>query len=157
MQIKVLVVGKTQERYLQEGITLYEQRIARYLPYAMQAIPALKRAKSLRPEQQKEREGEALLAQVGDRDYLILLDERGPQRRSVEFADDLQQHMLASRPTLIFAIGGAYGFSPAVYARANDQLALSAMTLSHQMVRLFLVEQLYRALAILRGEPYHHE
>ncbi|NJL00439.1 MAG: 23S rRNA (pseudouridine(1915)-N(3))-methyltransferase RlmH [Spirulinaceae cyanobacterium SM2_1_0] len=157
MQVKLLTIGKTNTRYLQDGITLYEQRLRHYLPYQMQIVSDLKSSKNLSTEQQNEREGQKLLAQVSDHDYLMLLDERGCMWRSRQFADFLQQQMLTGRKTLVFAIGGAYGFSPAVYARANAQLALSAMTFSHQMIRLLFVEQLYRALTILRGEPYHHE
>ncbi len=157
MQIKILVVGKTSDRYLQDGIALYERRLRHYLPYQMQVVPDLKQTKHLTVAQQQQQEGEKLLRQVGDRDFLILLDERGRAYRSLELADYLQQQMLASRPQLSFAIGGAYGFSEAVYARADAQLSLSPLTFSHQMIRLLLVEQLYRALTILRGEPYHHE
>ncbi len=157
MQVKLLAVGKTQAAYLQEGIDLYTRRIGHYLPYQMQIVPEVKASKKLRPPQQAAQEGEKLLAQVGDRDFLVLLDERGPRQRSVEFAAWLQAQMLANRPTLVFAIGGPYGVSPAVYDRADAQLSLSPMTLSHQLVRLVFVEQLYRALTILRGEPYHHE
>ena len=157
MKIDFLVVGKTAQSGFTEGITEYCNRIKRYIPFDMVVIPELKNTKNLSIEQQKEREGELLLGQLEAADYVILLDEKGNEYTSKAFADFLAQKMLTSMKRLVFIIGGPYGFSEEVYKRANMKISLSKMTFSHQMVRMIFTEQLYRAMTILKGEPYHHE
>lgn len=156
MKIYLIVVGKTTDIRLETLIQEYQERLKHYLPFSMEVVPELKNAKSLTQEQQKIMEGDLILKAVPQSADLILLDEHGHEYRSVEFADYLQKRMLSGRD-IAFAVGGPYGFSPAVYARANGKISLSQMTFSHQMVRLFFVEQIYRAMTILRHEPYHHE
>jgi len=150
------MVGKTTNSALETLISDYQKRLTHYVPFALQVLPELKNAKSFSFEQQKQAEGEMILKSVSSATYVILLDERGKEYRSVEFADQLQKLMSAGRD-IVFVVGGPYGFSPEVYTRANAQISLSKMTFSHQMVRLVFVEQIYRAMTILRGEPYHHE
>lgn len=156
MKITLLVVGKTTNNALDSLIADYQKRLTHYVPFALQVLPELKNAKSLSFEQQKQAEGEMILKSVNSSAWVVLLDEHGKEYRSIEFADRLQKLLAAGRD-IVFVVGGPYGFSPDVYARANAQIALSQMTFSHQMVRLVFVEQLYRAFTILRGEPYHHE
>jgi 23S rRNA (pseudouridine1915-N3)-methyltransferase len=156
MRITLLVVGKTTDAHIETLIQDYQKRLAHYIPFALQVIPELKNTKSLTSEQQKVAEGEQILRSITPNSDLILLDEHGKEYRSVEFADYMQKRMSAGRD-VVFVVGGPYGFSEAVYARANGKVSLSKMTFSHQMVRLFFVEQIYRAMTILRGEPYHHE
>lgn len=156
MKTTLLLCGKTTDQHLQALISDYERRLTHYLPFELKVIPELKNARNLSQEQQKEQEGTLILQQVDKSAVLILLDERGKEMRSLEFADYMQQLMSAGR-NIVFVVGGPYGFSPAVYQRANAQLSLSKMTFSHQMVRVVFIEQLYRAMTILRGEPYHHE
>ena len=134
----------------------YQKRLTHYLPFALQVIPELKNTKALSPEQQKQAEGDLILKAVTANTDLILLDEHGQEFRSIEFADYLQKRMSSGRD-VVFVVGGPYGFADTVYQRANGKISLSKMTFSHQMVRLFFVEQSYRAMTILRGEPYHHE
>ena len=157
MKIKLLSVGKTEEAYLREGIGIYEGRIRRYLPYENIVLPSLKNAKNMPVDEQKRREGEMILQAISASDTIVLLDEAGKEQASVEFAGMLRQYMNSGIKNLIFVIGGPYGFSPDVYKRANAKLSLSRMTFSHQMVRLFFTEQLYRAMTILNNEPYHHQ
>jgi len=157
MVIELIVIGKTTEKYLETGIAEYLKRLSHYIKFDMRVIPELKNAKSLRQEQIKEKEGESIMALVSKPDHLVLLDENGKQHSSEQFAEWLQGHMNRGLRKLIFVVGGAYGFSEAVYARADQMLSLSAMTFSHQMVRLIFAEQLYRSLTILSGEPYHHK
>lgn len=156
MKTLLILVGKTADRHFAAGIGDYVERIGHYMPFDVVTIPELKNTKSLSEEQQKTAEGELILKQLLPSDTVVLLDERGRELRSVEFARWLEQKGNTAR-RLIFVIGGPYGFSPDVYARANEQLSLSKMTFSHQMVRLVFTEQLYRACTIIRGEPYHHE
>lgn len=156
MKITLLVVGKTTDTHIESLITEYQKRLAHYVPFALQVIPELKNTKALTAEQQKQAEGELILRQANAATDLILLDEHGKEFRSVEFADFIQKKMSSGRDVML-VVGGPYGFSDAVYQRANGKISLSKMTFSHQMVRLFFVEQLYRAMTILRGEPYHHE
>ena len=156
MKITLLVVGKTSDVRLQSLIDEYRQRLSHYVPFEFVVLPDIKNAKSLSQEQLKVAEGEAILARLTPAMDVILLDEHGREFRSIEYAEWLQKKM-ASGKDLTLVIGGAYGFSEAVYARANGKLSLSQMTFSHQMIRLLFVEQLYRAMTILRGEPYHHE
>ncbi len=156
MRITLLVVGKTTDAHLQTLISEYQQRLTHYVPFEFVVIPDIKNAKSLSEEQLKTAEGEAILARLTPSMEVILLDEHGHEFRSIEYADWLQKKMGSGRD-LTLVIGGAYGFSPAVYQRANGKLSLSQMTFSHQMIRLMAIEQIYRAMTILRGEPYHHE
>ena len=156
MKIYLIVVGKATDIRLESLFQDYQERLKHYVPFSMEVLPELKNAKSLTEEQQKIMEGDLILKAVPQSADLILLDEHGHEYRSVEFADYLQKRMLSGRD-IAFVVGGPYGFSPAVYARANGKISLSQMTFSHQMVRLFFVEQIYRAMTILRHEPYHHE
>lgn len=157
MKIELMVIGKTVSRYLQEGIDNYVKRVSHYVPFSITYLPDIKSTKSLTEERQKELEGEAMLSQMQPGDYLVLLDERGKEFTSREFAAFIDKKMVTVPKRLFFLVGGPYGFSKAVYARADDKISLSKMTFSHEMVRLFFVEQLYRAMTILRGEPYHHD
>ena len=156
MKVLLLQVGKTVNKHFIAGISDYAERISHYMPFDITTIPELKNTKNLTEEQQKTAEGELILRQLQTSDHVVLLDEHGHEFRSVELARWLQQKQLSAR-RLVFVIGGPYGFSPAVYQRANEQLSLSRLTFSHQMVRLVFTEQLYRACTIIKGEPYHHE
>lgn len=156
MKTILLLVGKTQNKNFQAGISDYSERITHYMPFEIKVIPELKNTRNLTEEQQKAREGELILKELQPADTVVLMDEHGKELRSIELAQWLQGKQNISR-RLVFVIGGPYGFSPDVYARANEQLSLSKMTFSHQMVRLIMVEQLYRACTIIKGEPYHHE
>lgn len=156
MRITLLVVGKTTDARLQALIDDYQQRLGHYVPFELTVIPDLRNAKSLTEAQIKEQEGAEIIKRLTPAMDVILLDEHGAERRSIEYAEWLQRKMGNGRD-LTFIIGGPYGFSEAVYQRADGQMSLSRMTFSHQMVRLFFVEQLYRAMTILRHEPYHHE
>lgn len=156
MKTILLLVGKTQNKNFQAGISDYSERITHYMPFEIRVIPELKNTRNLNEEQQKVREGELILKELQPADTVVLMDEHGKELRSIELAQWLQGKQNISR-RLVFVIGGPYGFSPDVYARANEQLSLSKMTFSHQMVRLIMVEQLYRACTIIKGEPYHHE
>lgn len=157
MKITLLCIGKTDETFIKIGIENYVKRLRHYIHFDISVIPDVKNAKHLPQEQQRIKEGELLSKHLGNSDFVVLLDERGKAFRSVEFAGLLEQKMVRSVQHIVFIIGGPYGFSKELYERANQQLSLSKMTFSHQMVRLFFVEQLYRAFTILRGEPYHHE
>ena len=156
MKTLLILVGKTTDRHFQAGIANYTERIGHYMPFELVTIPELKNTKSLSEDQQKAAEGEMILKLLQPSDTVVLLDEHGRELRSIEFARWLEQKRNTAR-RLIFIIGGPYGFSPAVYARANEQLSLSKMTFSHQMIRLVFTEQVYRACTIIKGEPYHHE
>jgi len=156
MKTQLILVGKTTDRHIAAGITDYAERLAHYMPFDIVVIPELKNTKSLSEEQQKEREGEIILSKLQTSDTVVLLDEHGEERRSTEFASWLQKKQQTVR-RLVFIIGGPYGFSPALYRRADEKISLSRMTFSHQMVRLIFAEQLYRACTIIKGEPYHHE
>lgn len=157
MTIKLIVVGKTDNKAIIALIEEYGKRLNFYVKFEFEVIPDLKNTKSLSEVLQKEKEGELILKNVIASDDLILLDERGKSFSSVEFSDYLQKKMNAGLKQLIFVIGGPYGFSEEVYARANGKLSISKMTFSHQMIRPFFIEQLYRGFTILRNEPYHHE
>lgn len=157
MKICLLVIGKTDEEYLRQGLEIFTRRIPHYILFEMKVIPDIKNSKNLSEEQQKDKEGELILQQVLTSDEVFLLDEKGMEVSSVEFARFLEKKMLSGLRRLVFVIGGPYGFSSGVYSRANGKLSLSKMTFSHQMVRLIFTEQLYRAFTILKGEPYHHE
>lgn len=156
MKSLLLQVGKTVNKHFIAGISDYAERISHYMPFDIITIPELKNTKNLTEEQQKAAEGDLILRQLQPSDHVVLLDEHGLELRSVELARWLQQKQQSAR-RLVFVIGGPYGFSPAVYQRANEQLSLSRLTFSHQMVRLVFTEQLYRACTIIKGEPYHHE
>ena len=156
MKTELWAIGKTNEPYLREGIDMYVQRLQHYLAFSMQILPDIKNAGKLSSEQLKAKEGEMILQRLRKEDYLILLDGRGQAYTSEAFARFIEQKWQLPGKKPVFLIGGAYGFSEAVYARAEAQVALSSMTFSHQMVRLFFVEQLYRAMTILRHEPYHN-
>ncbi len=157
MNIKLVVVGKTEEKYLKEGIDIFEKRLKFYIPYEMIIIPSLKDTKNLSPQMVKEREGELIIKQVSKADKVVLFDEMGEEFRSIEYANFLQKNMNAGIKTMCFVVGGAFGFSDEVYKIANLKIAMSKMTFSHQMIRLMIVEQLYRAFTILKNEPYHNE
>ena len=157
MKIVLLTVGKTDVPWVKEGLELYASRLAHYIPFSVTEIPELKKAGALSREQIKSKEGEQILRQLGPQDVLVLLDEHGQECRSLEFAAWLDKQLGCGAKSLVFAVGGAYGFSPQVYERATWKISLSKMTFSHQMVRTVFAEQLYRAFTILKGEPYHHE
>ena len=157
MKTILLLVGKTTDKHFLAGISDYAERIGHYMPFDIVTIPELRNTKSISEDQQKTMEGELILKQLQPSDTLVLLDEHGKEYRSMTFADQLQSWLNSSSRGLTFVIGGAYGFSEGVYQRADAKISLSQMTFSHQMIRLLFVEQLYRAMTILRGEPYHHE
>ncbi len=157
MQITLMAIGKTDSKQLEQLIAVYEKRLKHYIRFEINIIPDLKNRKTLSEDLQKEKEGDLILNQIKPSDTLLLLDEKGKQYSSLEFANFLQKKMNSGIKNLVFLIGGPYGFSKAVYQRANGQLSLSKMTFSHQMVRLFVVEQLYRGFTILKNEPYHHQ
>lgn len=157
MKITLLVIGKTDAKYFSEAIAEYQKRLERYIPFEMQIVPDIKNTKNLTVDQQREKEGELILRNLQAGDHLVLLDERGTEYTSLRFASYIEKKMQIVPKRLIFVIGGPYGFSPAIYNKANEMITLSRMTFSHQMVRLIFVEQLYRAMTILNNEPYHHE
>ena len=157
MKFALLVVGRTVEKHYITVINDYVERIKHYTPFDMEVIPELKNTKSLSMEQQKEKEGELILKALQPGDVVVLLDEHGKEFRSIEFAEWAEKKMHTVNKRLVFIIGGPYGFSKDVYAAAQEKISLSKMTFSHQMIRLIFVEQLYRAMNILAGGPYHHE
>lgn len=157
MKIKLLTVGKTTNSHLIKLQEEYQNRLKYYIPFDLTVIPELKNTKSLSISEQLEKEADLILKQLETNDEVILLDENGKQHTSVGFSEFISKKMLASHKRMIFVVGGPYGFSERVYQRANGKISLSAMTFSHQMIRLIFVEQLYRAMTILKGEPYHHE
>ena len=156
MTIKLLAIGKTDNKQLQQLIDDYTKRLGFYIKFELEIIPDLKKVKNLSEDQQKQKEGELILSKITTTDVLILLDENGKQYDSVQFANYLQKHMNSGIKQLVFVIGGPYGFSQDVYNAARGKVSLSKMTFSHQMVRLFMIEQLYRGFTILKNEPYHH-
>ena len=156
MKTELILVGKTTDKHIIACINDYVERILHYMPFEMIVLPEIKNTRGLSEEQQKGREGEMILQRVQPGDLLVLLDEHGSEYRSIEFADWLRRKQNTVR-RLVFAIGGPYGFSKTVYARADEQISLSRMTFSHQLIRLIFTEQLYRACTINKGEPYHHE
>jgi 23S rRNA (pseudouridine1915-N3)-methyltransferase len=157
MNIRLLAIGKTDNKSLQTLIDDYTKRLSFYVKFDLEVIPDIKNVKNLSEAQQKEKEGELILSKLAATDQLILLDENGTTFSSVEFSDYLQKKMNAGIKTLVFVIGGPYGFSEEVYKKAQGKVSLSEMTFSHQMVRLFVIEQIYRGFTILRNEPYHHQ
>ncbi len=157
MKITLLTIGKTEDKYLLEGIDIYVRRLKHYVPFKLQEIAELKNTKSLSREQQKAKEAELIFKNISTTDHVILLDENGEELSSRQFSGFLNKKMVGGQQHLVFIVGGPYGFSKEVYDRSNEQISLSKMTFSHQMIRLFFAEQLYRAYTILKGEPYHHD
>ena len=157
MKIKLLTVGKTDDKNLEQLIDDYKRRLGHYVKFELALIPDIKNTKNLSEIEQREKEGALILKNITSTDQLLLLDESGHEFRSVEFSRFLQKKMNSGIKQLVFVIGGPYGFSEAVFEKAQGKISLSKMTFSHQMIRLFMVEQLYRAFTILKNEPYHHE
>lgn len=157
MKITLLTVGKTDKDWVKQGMDIYVSRLKHYIPFSVVEIPELKNVSALTKDQIKTREGELILKNIKPTDDLILLDERGKQYTSIELAKVIQDKISYVGKDIVYVIGGAYGFSDAVYQRANSKISLSKMTFSHQMVRAIFVEQIYRAFTIMKGEPYHHE
>ena len=157
MKITLLAIGKTNAKYLQEGIEQYTKRLSHCIPFELKILPDVKTTKALTTDKQKEMEGEMFMSAIQQGDWVTLLDERGKEFTSRDFASYIDKKMITIPKNLIFIIGGPYGFSKAMYDRANEKLSLSKMTFSHEMIRLFFVEQIYRAMTILKGEPYHHD
>lgn len=157
MKLHVIFTGKTTGKLFQEAIADYQSRLTHYVPFSLEEIPDLKNVKNLSEEQQKEREADLLFDRLQPGDVLVLLDEKGKEMTSREFSVYLEQKMQTVAKRLVFLIGGPYGFSPRVYEAAQGKISLSKMTFSHQMVRLFLIEQIYRGYTIMKGEPYHHD
>lgn len=157
MKITLLTVGKTDRDWVRQGLDIYVSRLKHYIPFSMVEIPELKNVSALYKDQIKAKEGELILKNIRPTDDLILLDEHGKEYTSMELAKVIQEKISYTGKDMVFVIGGAYGFSPEVYSRANSKISLSRMTFSHQMVRAIFAEQLYRAFTIMKGEPYHHE
>jgi 23S rRNA (pseudouridine1915-N3)-methyltransferase len=157
MKIKLLAVGKTDDKYLQLLIDAYKKRLDHYIKFEIQIIPDIKNVKNLSINEQKERESDMILKHLKPTDQLILLDEKGYEFRSIDFSRFIQKKMNSGIKRMVLIIGGPYGFSEMIYNKAQGKISLSKMTFSHQMIRLFIIEQLYRAFTILKHEPYHHE
>ncbi len=157
MNIELIVVGKTDSADVERIVEGFAKRVVHYCKFSITTLPDLRNTKSLSAKQQKMAEGEMILKQLVDSDYVVLLDERGSQYRSVDFAQWLQKRMNSGVKRLVFIVGGPFGFSEAVYSRSNSKISLSAMTFSHQIIRAIFAEQIYRAFTILRNEPYHNE
>jgi len=157
LKLIIIFVGKTEAEYLNTACDTFENRLKNYLPLEIIVIPALKNTKSLNTEQQKEKEGKLIISKLDNSDFVVLLDENGKEYRSVEWAEYFQSKMNSGIKSLCLIVGGPYGFSQEVYQKSNQKVALSRMTFSHQMIRLLLLEQCYRAMSILKNEPYHHE
>ncbi|PXX96024.1 23S rRNA (pseudouridine(1915)-N(3))-methyltransferase RlmH [Marinifilum breve] len=156
MKATLLVIGKTDKDFVKKGIDEYQKRLVHYLPFEFKIIPDLKNTKNLSENQQKQKEGELILEKLKPTDTLILLDENGKEFSSVSFSKFMEQKMISGTRNLVFVIGGPYGFSEEVYKKAQGKVSLSKMTFSHQMIRMIFIEQLYRAMTIIKGEPYHH-
>ena len=157
MKIVLLAIGKTNAKYLQEGIEQYTKRLSHYVPFEFKILPDVKTTKGLSQDKQKEMEGQMFLNTIQSGDVVVLLDERGKEMTSRDFSVYIDKKMVTVAKNLIFVIGGPYGFSAEMYNRANEKLSLSKMTFSHEMIRLFFIEQIYRAMTIPKGEPYHHD
>ncbi|MBC7757599.1 MAG: 23S rRNA (pseudouridine(1915)-N(3))-methyltransferase RlmH [Phormidesmis sp. FL-bin-119] len=157
MKITLLTIGKTEDKYLLEGLDIYLKRLKHYISFKILEIPELKGTKSLSREQQKSKEAELILKNIHSTDHVILLDEKGQECSSKQFSTFLNKKMVGGQQHLVFIVGGPYGFSEEIYLRSNEKISLSRMTYSHQMIRLLFTEQLYRAYTILKGEPYHHD
>lgn len=157
MKITLILVGKTTDKPVEVGMDKYVKRIQRYLPFQLEIIPALKNAKKMSEAEIKQKEGDLILNKITTTDQIVLLDEKGKEYTSVLFSSFIKKKMVHGMKSLVFVIGGAYGFSDTVYSRAQSKLALSQMTFSHQLIRLIFLEQLYRSFTIINNEPYHHE
>lgn len=157
MKIALIVIGKTDTSYFTDALKEYTGRLIHYLPFEMIIIPDIKNVKNLSELQQKEKEGELILKNMQPGDYFVLLDEKGKEFTSLQFATYIEKKMHTVAKRLVFVIGGPYGFSDTVYHAAQEKISLSKMTFSHQMIRIIFTEQLYRAMTILNNEPYHHE
>lgn len=157
MEICVLSVGEISFPWIRQGISLFESRLERYIKFTSLILPDIKNSKSLSVEKIKEEEGKLIMQHLNPSDYVIMMDEKGKEYTSREFADMLQKQMNGGRKRLLFVIGGPYGFSEPVYKRADSKISLSRLTFTHEMAKLFLTEQLYRSFTILKGEPYHHD
>ena len=157
MELILLTVGKTTQSFVNAGIEEYLKRLKRYVTYKIVALPDIKSTRGLSENQQKEKEGENILSFLLPSDLCLLLDEHGKEMTSIQFSTELQKMMACGRKRAIFVVGGPYGFSESVYSRADSKISLSRMTFTHEMIRLFFTEQVYRAMTILKGEPYHHE
>jgi 23S rRNA (pseudouridine1915-N3)-methyltransferase len=157
MNIKLIVIGKSEEKYLREAVEIYLKRLTHYINFEIVVLPDVKNAKNMSVAELKDKEAELILKHSAKVDKVVLLDEKGKEYSSVEFSKYLTKQMNASVKTLAFVVGGAFGFSEKVYSQANEKLSISKMTFSHQMIRLLFVEQLYRAFTIIKGEPYHNE
>jgi 23S rRNA (pseudouridine1915-N3)-methyltransferase len=157
MKIAIIQTGKTNEKHIAEGVEIYSSRIKKYTGFEIITIPDLKNTRNMPGHEQKTKEGNKILQSVSKEDYIVLLDERGKELTTAEFAEWLEKKNSGSIKRLVFIIGGAWGFSEEVYTRADIMLSLSKMTFPHQLVRLLFSEQLYRAFTIIKGEPYHHE
>ena len=153
----LIVVGKTTDKRFEAITQEYIERIRHYIPFTIEVIPELKNTKGLSQDEQKKREGELIQKNLQPGDYVVLLDEHGSERSSMDFASWIQKKMAAGPKRLVFIVGGPYGFSDVIHQKGNEEISLSRITLSHQMIRMFIVEQIYRAMTILNGEPYHHE
>ena len=157
MKTIFIVIGKTTDKHIDTLTQEYLKRISHYMPFEIQVIPELRNAKSLSQDVQKEQEAELLKKNLQPGDYVVLLDEHGKERRSIDFASWMQKRIASSPRRMVFVVGGPYGFAPQIHKLAQEEISLSQMTFSHQMIRLLFVEQVYRAMTILNGEPYHHE
>ena len=157
MKIKLLAIGKTDDKNLSALIQTYQNRLKHYIKFEFEIIPDLKNVKNLSEVQQKEKEGELLMKKLQPTDFVLLLDDKGKHYSSMDFSKFLQKKMNSGIKTLVFIIGGPYGFSEEIYQKAQGKVSFSKMTFSHQMIRVFVVEQIYRAFTILKNEPYHHE
>ncbi len=157
MKIELWVVGKTSFDYIDDGVEVYLKRLKNYIPFQIMVFQDIKNAKNMSPDELKKKEGEQMLSKLSSDDFFVLMDENGKEFSSVEYANYLEKQMIQGKKRLIFVIGGAFGFSKEMYDRANQKISLSKMTFSHQMIRLFFVEQLYRAMTILKNEPYHNQ
>ncbi|MDE7393550.1 MAG: 23S rRNA (pseudouridine(1915)-N(3))-methyltransferase RlmH [Muribaculaceae bacterium] len=157
MKIQLLAIGKTTTSYLQQGIDIYTKRLTHYMPFEFRILPDVKNTKAMTSDVQKIKEGEMFLSTIGPGDFIVLLDERGKEFTSRQFSEFIERKMVEISRNLIFVIGGPYCFSDEMYQRADMKLSFSKMTFSHEMIRLFFVEQVYRAMTIMRGEPYHHD
>lgn len=157
MKIALIVIGKTDAGYFVDALNEYTNRLVHYIPFEMTVIPDIKNTKSMSEAQQKDKEGELILKALQPGDFVVLLDEKGKEYSSMEFANYLEKKMHTVPKRLVFVVGGPYGFSSSVYEAASQKISLSRMTFSHQMIRLIFVEQIYRAMTILNNEPYHHE
>lgn len=157
MEICLIVIGKTSTKYISEGISEYEKRLRRYVPFTIHYLPDCRRTANMTQQRQKDIEGQSIMQKLSTSDRVVLLDEKGVQQTSEAFATLLDHRMASGLKRLVFIVGGPYGFSKEVYERADALFSLSKMTFNHEMVRLFFIEQVYRAMTILRGEPYHHQ